>query len=282
LFNGTSLTLTDVTFEANQAGLYGGGMYSRDGEPELVNVVFEGNIAGQSGGGMYNTWSMGVIPYYRTRLVNVRFSGNQAANSGGGMLNHNASPDIRQATFSGNIAQLGGGMYNYGDGTGWNASRPTIYNSIFWHNQDQNGTGPLAQVYDDAPFAMSTITYSLVEGGCPPAGDASVAGSASTCSSLLSADPLFVRAPDPGDGDWATSADNDYGDLQLRPGSPAIDAGDTTALPGDTLDLDGDGNLAEPLSLDLAGNPRIRHDTVDMGAYETILFDLYLPLMSGD
>jgi uncharacterized repeat protein (TIGR01451 family) len=281
-FNGRSLTLTNVTFEANRAGLYGGGMcnYYYKGEPELVNVVFEGNIAGQSGGGMYNASFDG--GNFSPRLVNVHFSGNQADNSGGGMFNYNASPELHQATFSGNVAQLGGGMYNYGDGIWTIVSRPTIYNSIFWHNQDQNGTGPLAQIYDDAPFAMSTITYSLVEGGCPPAGDASTAGSTSTCSDLLSADPLFVRAPDPGDGDWATSADNDYGDLGLRTGSPAIDAGDAAAIPPDTLDLDGDHDLAEPLSLDLAGNPRIQHGVVDMGAYEAILFAVYLPLVSGD
>lgn len=142
----------------------------------------------------------------------------------------------------------------------------TIYNSIFWQSQAQNGTGPLAQIYDDAPSALSSITYSLVEGGCPPAGDTSVAGPTSTCANLLSADPLFVRAPDPGDGDWTTFADNDYGDLRLQPGSPAIDAGDTAAVPGDTLDLDGDHNFAEPLAFDLVGNPRIQHSAVDMGA----------------
>ena len=91
-----------------------------------------------------------------------------------------------------------------------------------------------------------------------------------------------MLAPDPGDGYWATSADNDYGDLGLRPGSRAIDAGDTAGVLGDTLDLDGDHNVAETPAFDLAGSLCIRHDTADMGTYEAILFDVYLPLKSGD
>jgi hypothetical protein len=68
--------------------------------------------------------------------------------------------------------------------------------------------------------------------------------------------------------------------LCLLPGSACIDAGDNTAVPPDTLDLDSDGDTAEPIPIDLAGNQRfVDHadvpDTgngtapiVDMGAYE--------------
>ncbi len=45
------------------------------------------------------------------------------------------------------------------------------------------------------------------------------------------------------------------GNLRLQSGSPCIDAGDQTALPPGIL-------------LDLAGNPRVYNDEVDMGAYE--------------
>ena len=91
-----------------------------------------------------------------------------------------------------------------------------------------------------------------MQGGCPGSGN-------------IDADPLFVRDPDPGDGDWTTPGDNDYGDLRLQLTSPAIDVGDNTAVPvGITTDLD--------------GNPRISNGVVDMGAYEARLH-VYVPLV---
>ncbi|NLE58185.1 MAG: DUF1565 domain-containing protein, partial [Planctomycetes bacterium] len=96
----------------------------------------------------------------------------------------------------------------------------------------------------------------------------------------ISLDPLFVRPASPGaDGQWGT-ADDDYGDLRLLAGSPCIDAGDNGAVPADISDLDGDGDVAEPIPFDLAGMARFIDDLltpdtglgtppiVDMGAYE--------------
>jgi hypothetical protein len=97
----------------------------------------------------------------------------------------------------------------------------------------------------------------------------------------IDADPLFVRDPDPGDGDWTTPDDNDYGDLRLQPGSPAIDAGDNAAVPaGITTDLAGLPRFVDiPTVPDTgSGTPPI----VDMGAYEA-QYMLYLPLvLRGD
>jgi hypothetical protein len=101
-------------------------------------------------------------------------------------------------------------------------------------------------------------------------------------SGNISADPKLVRLPSPGpDGVWDT-ADDDYGDLRLLPGSPCIDAGRNADVPADTADLDGDGDTTEPLPFDLAGKVRFAEnpatpDTgggtppiVDMGAYEYV------------
>jgi hypothetical protein len=55
----------------------------------------------------------------------------------------------------------------------------------------------------------------------------------------------------------------------LAAGSPGIDQADATLLPKDTDDLDGDGNLTEPLPLDLLDQPRQVGAGLDMGANES-------------
>ena len=83
-------------------------------------------------------------------------------------------------------------------------------------------------------------------------------------------DPRFLRDPEAGpDGIWGTQ--DDALDMRLWPESPAVDAGDSELLPRDTLDLDGDGDFEERLSLDASDNARIAHTAVDMGAHETRL-----------
>ena len=109
--------------------------------------------------------------------------------------------------------------------------------------------------------------FSDIEGGWPGNGN-------------IDADPLFVD-PDGPDDDPNTWEDNDY---RLSAGSPCIDAADNTAVPLDTLDLDGDGDTDERIPFDLDGNPRFVQDPFtehpgepeppptrcvgDMGAYE--------------
>lgn len=128
---------------------------------------------------------------------------------------------------------------------GLNPEGGMITNSMFWGND----------VVNELRYGLA-VSHSLVEGG--------YAGG----TNILDADPLFVRPPHPGlDGEWGTE-DDDYGDLRLVAGNPAIDFGLTDYLPPDTFDLDGDGNTTEPLPLDLAGEPRVQGSGVDLGAYE--------------
>lgn len=252
LYNqGGSPTLANVTFSNNSAS-EGGGMFNDSSNPTLVNVTFSGNIAGSNGGGMYNDTG-------NPLLANVVFSGNAADGNGGGMVNTGSSPAMVNVTFSGNAAvSSGGGMYNQG-------GSPTLANGILWGNTAPTG----AQIYNDG--STPTLSFSLVQGsgGSGASWDNSLGTDG---GSNIDQDPLFVRHPGPGsDGTWGTP-DDDYGDLHLRLASPAIDAGDDSALPADTLDLDGDSDTAEPLPIDRDGNPRILYAAVDMGAYEEHCF----------
>ena len=89
--------------------------------------------------------------------------------------------------------------------------------------------------------------------------DNDIRGGWSGSNNLISVDPLFVRNPSAGaDAQWGT-ADDDYGDLRLRPGSPAINAGDN--------DLAVDADLV-PLATDIRGLSRVYGSSVDIGAYE--------------
>ncbi len=79
----------------------------------------------------------------------------------------------------------------------------------------------------------------------------------------ISTDPQFTRLGTRNlEGEWID------GDYRLKTGSPAIDAGSSAALPADSLDLDGDGDVTEPLASDLDNEARVEGTRVDMGAYE--------------
>jgi hypothetical protein len=196
--------------------------------PSFINVVFKGNIAGGKGGGFFSNSNSG---FGSTVFENVIFSGNTGTD-GGGMYVAYCNPSMMNVTITGNNADNGGGIYN-------SYSNPTFTNA---------GT------------STPVISYSDIQGS---------GGSASWDTSLgtdggnnIDEDPLFVREPDSGDGDWTTRGDNDYGNLHLQQGSPAVDTGTNTGAP----------------AFDLDGNSRPIGTSCDIGAYERLI-TLFLPLV---
>ncbi len=236
VLDGFTITGGNASTTAGNATSRGGGMYNVSGSPTVINCTFSGNSAFQ-GGGMYNGSGSS------STVTNCTFSGNSAS-QGGGMYNLSSSPSITNCTFSGNTASSGGGLFD-------NNSSSAITNCTFSGNSASQGGG-LAIVSMPSPlvtnciiwgnsssihdvFSTSIVSYSIVQGGYAGTGN-------------LNTDPLFVDQPPIGLGNT--------GDLRLQPCSPAINAGDNTAVPsGITTDLD--------------GNPRFYNGgTVDMGAYE--------------
>jgi hypothetical protein len=270
-----SLTLTDVTFRGNRA-VSGGGMYSNWSSPKLTNVTFIDNMAIYYGGGIYNVdgssptltncafegnkADSGGGIYYETSspvLTNVTFILNTAGDRGGGMYNVVSSPMLTNVTFSGNKASYGGGMLNFD-------SSPAITNTILWGNSAEVDGPQILNYFISSP----SVSFSDIQGGC-----VSINGNDCSGGGNINADPLFLRNPSSGKFDF------DAGDLRLRPNSPAIDAGDNTAVPtGVTTDLDGNPRFTDILGVPDSGKgtPPI----VDMGAYEAMYRSLFLPLIT--
>jgi hypothetical protein len=295
--------VANVTFAGNQA-VGGGGMYNltADGgisNPTLLDVIFSGNLGTQGGGAM---WNDGIDGVSSPTLINVSFTGNHAEIGGGTLINLAgpggiSSPTIVNAVFAGNTGTPYSAIVNWasdgtvsptlinvtvtgnaaGDGSPAIANAnlneaigtcaPVLVNVVIWSN-----TGDPGSVQMDNYFATPIIAHSNIQGS---GGSGDYGGTTDWDTSLgidgggnIDADPRFVSAPNAGDGDWATLGDNDYGDLRLQAGSPALNAGSNAALPADMHDVDGDGDTTELLPIDFAGAARIQDAIVDMGAYE--------------
>ena len=94
-------------------------------------------------------------------------------------------------------------------------------NCILWNNSPN-------EIYNKFS-ATPAINYSIVKGGYAGTGN-------------LNINPLFI--------------DSSSGNIRLQKGSPAINAGNSAAIPSGII-------------TDLDGNPRIIGTIVDMGAYES-------------
>ena len=261
----SDLSMVYCVFEANRTSFgRGGGLYNAHNDVWVVNTRLTGNVSGGGvgGGAVYN---LAAAPVF----VNVLINGNYGNSYGGGFFNENGTPSIINSTLSGNEAgwDMGGGLYNKGSGV------PLLRNSIVWGNVGGE------QIEKEASAGTPDVQYSLVQGGFTGNGN-------------ISANPLFVREPDPGDGNWATPGDNDNGDLHLMSFSPAIDAGASILVPPDRVDVDRDHDFAETLPDDFGGMPRFSDvpwivgtgvgpgHFVDMGAYEYQPRTIFLSLVS--
>lgn len=240
---GTLMVIGNAVY-SNAVGADGGGLYSwYDAALIVQDCTIYSNTAASWGGGIYNGGSSS-YPSLLT-LTNSALFGN-AGDDGGGIVNYNTPLTVTNSTIYSNMATgsvgYGGGLYGYGDST------PMLVNTILWGNTATSGDPQLYRSSTTTP----TISHSDVEGS---------GGSGSWDTALgidgggnIDADPSFVDAH--------------AGDLRLQLDSPAIDAGDNSAVPDDvTTDLAGAPRFVDVATVSDSGNGT--PPLVDMGAYET-------------
>ncbi|MHC4128726.1 MAG: right-handed parallel beta-helix repeat-containing protein [Planctomycetota bacterium] len=272
-------SIIDCVFTDNSAQTTGGAMAISRDEPLVVGCVFSGNSANRggavdidpgSGSGDMPTFincsfvgnsaitDGGALYSYRANtfpaLTNCLFSGNSCGGNGGAIHNDTSSPTLVNCTVAGNTAGgNGGGMYSYVQ------TPPVVGNSIFWANTDSAGSVESSQVFDDN--GSTTVNYSCIQG---------LTGGLGGLGNI-SDDPLFVDADGPDD---VTGTGDD--DLRLLSGSPCTDAAENAAVPADSADLDDDGDVLEPVPVDLGGRQRFVDDpdVVDTGAGDPPVVDL--------
>jgi predicted outer membrane repeat protein len=269
---GSTDTLSNVTFSRNFAANKGGGIFSTRSNLDLNKIEFLANRASSSGGGIYNNLSSNLT------LSDSVFLNNNALNNGGGIFNATNNPEleveISDTIFKGNVADVGGGIYNQQTDTTANTvinslfennysrvgagiynknSSPSIINSTFVDNLSQYGSGIGSDgSSEDQPQIINSIFWdNLSVFDRSPIFDYQSVTDVSfslvenstdtdTENNNLNVDPLFVDAKN--------------FDYRLSSDSPALNAGSNDAVIGNDTDL--------------SDNPRIADETVDLGAYE--------------
>ena len=244
--NGGAVRVLESRFYANVALMRGntaadfGGAIAVTGNENqatawLFNSVIDDNTARWGGASFVNIGpqSAGVTS---VMFANCEITNNTASTptgQGGVGVGQNGLPSPLSVVRVVNslVTRNGGGTRNGIDVA--NNGRIALQNSIVWNNSGPGLSGDI--------FGQSVSRSILPEAASFPG-----AGNMNT-------DP---RLRNPGAGDFA-----------LLMTSPAIDAGDSTLVPSDSIDDDGDGNFGERLPLDLRGYARFVNDplTPDTG-----------------
>ena len=228
--------IENTRFEGNEANTTAGAIYFSSNSTTLRNNKFYGNKANTNGGAIFifglstSVSSPQIIGNIFYKNASMFTSTSATSLSGGGAIyaSSNTAPAIINSTLYGNTAAYKGGAIAVGYGT----SQVKIYNSIFFANTatvDAADIVNLSTATDNIDL-KHTITQQY--------------GTDGLNGNMVGLNPEF-DSEDIGNPDF----------LQLQQISQAVNAGENSLIPTTT-------------TLDVAGNARIAHGVIDLGAIE--------------
>lgn len=238
--DGAIVNITGSVLQDNE-GDFGGAVSVREGTLTVFNATLSNNEAGTHGGALFTADT-------NVYIANTTLAENRSSFYGGGLYASGGQQRVVNTTITGNeAAYFSGGLdVDFAD--------LTLVNSIVSGNRDLLSNG------SEGPEIRGLITME----GANIVGGAVFQGSTEVSSTTV--DEIFAEVANGG----GVLADNGGAvpTVQLNIDGPAVDAADPALIPIDLIDQDGDGDLAEILSVDSAGNLRLRGAGPDLGAAE--------------
>lgn len=247
-------TLSNCIIRNNVSNGIGGGVYINAGgtgikQNHLNNCVITGNTASLGGG---------LCDRNNSIITNCMISGNTATTKGGGVYIYNTDqPTFRGCIISNNTAKEGGGIYARG--------KCTMTNCDIVMNQALESYGG---VFNEHAYLHSTYTSCIIWGNeagsypnlyqyngkfeyCAVQGGIEGTGNINLPAENDGEEPgVYVRFSQPAEGTGVEYTDADWS-IQSR--SICLNAG-KPGSPG--------------FSFDIAGDARVQHERVDIGAFE--------------
>lgn len=232
-----SATFKNVSFTQNVSGAAGGAIYASSlSRLNFFNCTFNDNSSTGNGGAVFSAGSTTAGEQNEIKVLNSIFSSNESNGAVGGSAFYNSSGSIlsiSNATFYANDVKAGssGGALHLANSA---SSSVKLYNSIFNANTAVTGNGDIFR--NTVTFSIKN-TLSQVYGTNGVDGNIVNPSPASLFASTVSTDPNF---------------------LNLIEGA-ATEKGSKVLY-----NEIGDANT----DTDLAGNLRLKHNEIDLGAYE--------------
>ncbi len=248
-----NVTIRDSRFINNSSVNSGGAIYTWTQKANIINCTFENNHSDVSGGAIHSRSELNlsnsvfksnscnqnggaIYTWEILKVTNSLFHQNSALESGGGIYN-NDELYVSNSTF---VSNQGSAIIHRHLDSNVNSTYLThIFNSIFYNNTAKSGSANLADVDHTSPNSNDQSTKDFRRNIF----QANTVGS----NNLVGTNPLFM---------------NSLNNFNLQDISPGRNMGENALY----------NNVSQiPISnsKDLAGNPRLSGNSVDLGAYET-------------